>query len=306
MVVNKVKVIVNPYAGRWKARAAIPTIEASLRDLDVSFDLAVTRRADQGIQIARQAAGQGYDAVIAAGGDSTISEVINGLVQSTGESSRLIAGPLGIIPTGSANDLADMLQLPRCVTEACRCIRAGQERIIDVGWVNGRYFGNNSAVGLEPMVTLRQMRMSRLKGTPRYVAAALLTIMNHRDWQMTVEWDEGRYEGPAALVSVGNSPRTGGAFFMTPHAQLDDGKLDLTLGGGASRLRLLRLLPTTFNGSHIHEPEIVTGRTSRLTIACRPPTPIQADGEVFERAATRIDYRVLPGKLRVIVPQGTR
>ena len=301
MKVERIKVIVNPYAGRWKAQAAIPSIEENLRGLGVAFDLVVTDAPNHGIEIARQAASEGYDAVVAAGGDGTVSEVVNGLVLAVGESPGAVAGPLGIIPLGSANDLGDMLKLSHDVAEACRCIQAGRTRVIDVGWVNGRCFDNNSAVGLEPMVTLRQSQMKRLKGIPRYVLAALLTILRHRDWQMTVEWDDGRFEGPAALASVGNSPRTGGTFYMTPRAELDDGRLDFILGGGMSRLRLLRLLPMTFDGRHVDEPEIIYGRTTRLTVTCQPSTPIQADGELFDLAATQIEYRVLPGKLRVIV-----
>ena len=301
MKVERIKVIVNPYAGRWKAQAAIPSIEENLRGLGMAFDLVVTDAPNHGIEIARQAASEGYDAVVAAGGDGTVSEVVNGLVLAVGESPGAVAGPLGIIPLGSANDLGDMLKLSHDVAEACRCIQAGRTRVIDVGWVNGRCFDNNSAVGLEPMVSLRQSQMKRLKGIPRYVLAALLTILRHRDWQMTVEWDDGRFEGPAALASVGNSPRTGGTFYMTPRAELDDGQLDFILGGGMSRLRLLRLLPMTFDGRHVDEPEIIYGRTTRLTVTCQPSTPIQADGELFDLAATQIEYRVLPGKLRVIV-----
>ena len=301
MKVERIKVIVNPYSGRWKAQAAIPSIEENLRGLGMAFDLVVTDAPNHGIEIARQAASEGYDAVVAAGGDGTVSEVVNGLVLAVGESPDAVAGPLGIIPLGSADDLGDMLKLSHDVAEACRCIQAGRTRVIDVGWVNGRCFDNNSAVGLEPMVTLRQSQMKRLKGIPRYVLAALLTILRHRDWQMTVEWDDGRFEGPAALASVGNSPRTGGTFYMTPRAELDDGRLDFILGGGMSRLRLLRLLPMTFDGRHVDEPEIIYGRTTRLTVTCQPSTPIQADGELFDLAATQIEYRVLPGKLRVIV-----
>jgi YegS/Rv2252/BmrU family lipid kinase len=299
--VKRIKVIVNPYSGRWKAQAAIPAIEDNLHKLGVAFDLAVMDAPGQGIELTRQAAGEGYDVVVAAGGDGAISEVVNGLILAVGASPGAVAGPLGIVPLGSANDLADALGLSHDVAEACRCIHAGRSRAIDVGWVNGRYFDNNSAVGLEPMVTLCQSHMKRVKGTPRYVLAALLTILRHRDWQVTAEWDDGCFSGLAALVSVGNSPRTGGAFYMTPRAELDDGRLDFILGGGMSRLRLLRLLPKTFDGRHVDEPEITYRRTTRLTVTCQPATPIQADGELFDMAATRIEYRVLPGKLRVIV-----
>jgi diacylglycerol kinase (ATP) len=89
---------------------------------------------------------------------------------------------------------------------------------------------------------------------------------------------------------------------MTPRAEPDDGHLDLVFAGAMGRLRLFRLLPTTFDGSHVEQPGISYVRTTHLSIECDPPTPIQADGEVFERSATHIAYSVLPNRLQVIVP----
>jgi YegS/Rv2252/BmrU family lipid kinase len=253
------------------------------------------------VELGRRAAESGFTPVVAAGGDGSIGEVLNGLMEATPDGCD--AGPLGIIPLGSADDFADMIRLEKDVQSAVRSIHAGFTRLIDVGTVNGRYFVNNSAVGLEPMVTITQAGMKRIKGTPRYVVAALTTIARHKPWQMQITWDSGEYGGPATLVSVGNTRRTGGAFYMTPSAEPDDGLLDFVYGGGMSRLRLLRLLPATFDGSHVSEPEIGYERTTRLAIECDPPTPVQADGELFELEADRIEYSILPGRLRVIVPQ---
>ena len=89
---------------------------------------------------------------------------------------------------------------------------------------------------------------------------------------------------------------------MTPRAEVDDGYLDFVFAGGLGRLKLLRLLPTTFDGSHIERPEVTYLRTTRLTIECDPPTPIQADGELVDLSATHIEYTILPRRLRVIAP----
>jgi YegS/Rv2252/BmrU family lipid kinase len=296
------KIIVNPYAGRWKARDAIPRVERACMTVGLDYDLAVTEGPDHGIDLARQAAQDGFSPVVSAGGDGSISEVVNGLVQAAGDDEK--AGPLGVIPLGSADDFADNLSLEKDLETACRTIRAGLTRAIDVGRVNNRYFDNNSAVGLEPMVSITQVAMKRVKGTPRYVLAALKTILKHKPWHMRLVWDDGQYEGLVTLVSVGNTRRTGGTFFMTPDARPDDGFLDFIYGGDVGRPRLLRLLPTTFDGSHVHEPEIEYERTRRLSIACEPATPVQADGELFDLAATHIEYSILPSKLLVIVPGG--
>ncbi len=302
------KIIVNPYAGRWKAQAAIPEIERACREIGLDYELVTTEGPEHGIELARGAAQAGFSPVVSAGGDGSINEVVNGLMQAAGACAEHgrgdgVAGPLGVIPLGSADDFADMLGMEKTVEAACRVIKEGHTRTIDVGCVNGRYFDNNAAVGLEPVVTITQAAMKRVKGTPRYILAALKAILTLTPWHMHLVWDDGEYEGPVALVSVGNNRRTGGAFMMTPRAEPDDGLLDFVFVGKVGRLRLLRLLPTTFDGSHVEQPEVTYLRTTRLTIECDPSTPIHADGELFDLSATRIEYTVLPSRLRVIVPE---
>jgi len=301
--VTRAKIIVNPYAGRWKARNAIPGIERACAQVGLDSDLVVTEGPNHAIELAQQAVRDGFSPIVVAGGDGSISDVVNGLMLARGDGEG--ACPLGVVPLGSADDFADMLGLEKDLQAAVATIKAGETRDIDVGLVNGRYFDNNSAVGLEPMVSITQAAMKRIKGTPRYLLAALLTVLRHRPWRMKLTWDGGEYEGPMTLVSVGNTRRTGGAFFMTPEARPDDGYLDFIYGGGIGRARLLRLLPATFDGSHVEEPEIEYERTTSLTIECDPATPIQADGELFELAATHIEYSILPGVLPVIVPRPT-
>jgi len=292
-------IILNPYAGRWKARQAIPDVERCCVEAGLDYELVLTEGPGHGIELARQAVLAGRHPIICAGGDGSISEVVNGMLQAS-DGARPQPS-LGIIPLGSADDLADMLELPKDISIACQTIAAGRQRLLDLGRVNGRYFDNNSAVGLEPMVTITQAQMMRVKGAPRYILAALRTILAHRPWQMRLEWDSGEWEGRAVLASVGNTRRTGGAFYMTPRAAPDDGLLDFVFAEAMGRLKLLRLLPTTFDGSHVERPAVHYERTTRLSITCDPPTPIQADGEVFEQAATNITYEVLPAHLSVLV-----
>jgi diacylglycerol kinase (ATP) len=292
------KVIVNPYSGRWKARDNVPRVEAALARANLPYDLVLTSRADEGIDLAAEAARAGFSPIIAVGGDSTCSEILNGLIAAAGDGPTV---PMGIIPLGTANDLAYGLGIPAEVEPAVEIVAAGHTRIIDAGRVNGRYFDNNSAVGLEPEVTLENERLVHIRGTVRYIIAALITIMRRPVWEMSIQWDWGEYEGPALLVSIGNNRRTGGFFFMTPEAELDDGLLDFVYAPAMSRLNLLRLLPMTFSGSHIRRPEVVSGRTTQLHIRCRPGTAIQADGEVFEHDASECLYEIVPAKLTVLV-----
>lgn len=294
---QKVKVILNPHKGRLSQAAKIKQVEQALQRVHLDYNLEVTHHPQHATELARQAALEGWPIIVAAGGDGTINEVVNGLLQVD---SQEPAVKLGIIPIGTANDLADMLHLPRDIINACRRLATGNCQLIDVGEVNGHYFVNNSAVGLEPLVTIAQEKL-RWLGASRYFLAALKTIWQAQSWQMRLDWLNGTYEGSVTLVSIGNSPRTGGLFFMTPQAVVDDGLLDFVYGSEMYRWQLLSLLPQTLWGNHIHHPLVIYKQTTYLKITASPATPIQADGEIIDLAATEIHYRLLPGKLPVIV-----
>ncbi len=297
-MINKVKVILNPLGGRLNQQDKINILEQALRQVGLQYDLELTAYPGHGIEVARHAAQEGWAVVAAAGGDGLVNQVLNGLIQAAGQGE---AGILGIIPLGTANDLADALGLPENPLAACQRIAAGQTRLIDVGQVNNRCFANNSAVGLEPVITMEHERIRFVKGKVRYLLAALRGIINAKPWQMRISWDHSQYEGPVTLVSVGNARRTGGSFYMTPQASLDDGLIDFIYAAGMARWQMLQLFPHTLKGTHIHHPLVVYKRTTALSITClHPTTPIQADGEIIDRHATQIDYRLIPGKLRVI------
>ena len=221
------KVILNPYANRWNAKLRWPEAETALKAAGVEFELTISERPRHIIELTAEAARAGFSPIIAAGGDGTIGETVNGLAQAaTSDETRL--GPLGIIPLGSANDLVDSLGLPRELGAAAQVIAAAKTRRMDIGRVNGFYFANNSAMGLEPYVTLKQQRIGWIKGVARYLVAALQGIMDGPSWNVTLDWDDGHFRGPVSLVTVGNAPRTGG-FYMIPHADPFDKKLSLSL-----------------------------------------------------------------------------
>lgn len=211
-------------------------------------------------------------------------------------------GVIGIMPLGTANDLAANLGLPLDLGEAARVIAAGKTRVIDVGHVNGQYFANNSAIGLEPYVTQKQAAISWIKGIPRYLVATVQAILDHPTWNAVVEWDEGRYEGPLTLVSVGNGPRTGGLFYMAPHANPCDGKLTFVYIYRSTRLNTFSTLPKTMNpkGEFVHEQGAREIHCTWIKIRLDRPSPAHADGELFPQPMTEMEYRIVPSSLRVL------
>jgi diacylglycerol kinase family enzyme len=206
---------------------------------------------------------------------------------------------------GTANDIVDTLGIPRDLAAAAQVLAQGHTRLIDLGEVNGRLFVNNSAIGLEPFVTLIQQRIQRIQGPPRYLLAALRGILARPRWNMRLEWDGGSYDGAVTLVAVGNGPRSGGLFYMAPHADMADGRLTFVYGYRASRIQMLRLLPRTLRpgaGSYVEMNGISEVHATWLRVRIDPPAPAHADGEVFAPAIGALEYKIWPGRLEVLVP----
>lgn len=320
------KVILNPCAKRRDAGDRSDAVRAVLHAAGLDCELTATRAAGDATRAALTAAQAGFDAIVAAGGDGTVSEVVNGLIAAAGDEPTR---PLGILPLGTGNDFAEMVGLPRDLREAAAVIAKGCTRRVDVGRVTywsdqgsgldpgslpgptghagepparRRYFDNNCALAMEPMVTIENTRIRRLSGNLRYLLALVRALRKLRVWRMRITWDDGSYEGPVQLFSVCNGSRCGGLFKMAPDARLDDGLFDFVLAPELSKLEVLRLLPRIFRGTHVRHPGVLYARARRITIESEPGSPIHADGEVLTESAGRIEYELLPGKLTLLVP----
>jgi len=297
----KAKVILNPYSNRWRSQERWPEAEAALKAAGVDFELAVSQHKGHVTELVEQARRAGFSPIIVAGGDGTIGDAVNGLAQAAASNADPL-GPLGIMPLGSANDFIFGLGLPTDLNEAAGVIARGQTRAIDLGKCNERYFANNSGAALEPYVTTKHERIHWIKGMGRYLVAAVWAIMDKPEWQASVKWDDGEYQGPVSLVSVGNARRTGG-FFMTPHADPCDGKLTLAFGYRATRLGIFAALPRAFKegaGSYVEMEGMYEVHSSRVSFHLDPPSPAHTDGELFPEYIQDFEYSVQPGRLQVL------
>jgi diacylglycerol kinase (ATP) len=299
----KAKVILNPYASRWMAQKRLPEAESALRNAGIDYEIIVSNYAGHGIELAVEAVQAGFNPIIAAGGDSTYNEVVNGLIKVAGD------GPcqstFGILPMGTANDLAANLGIPEDLNAAAQIIAAGKNRPMDVCQVNERYFVNNSAIGMETAISVIQMNMKKVHGVFRYLLATLVGIARNPQWHMQLEWDDGNYQGPVTLVSVGNNPRTGGVFYTVPHADPFDGKISFIYGSAPTRRQIIRLLPRMFKpgeGNIAESTAIHEIHATWLRVHTDPGTPVHSDGEVFNMNIQDLEFHILPAKLPILIP----
>jgi len=294
------KVILNPYSARWKAGERQPEIEVALHAAGVDHSISLSDSPGHAIILALEAVQAGFNPILAAGGDGTLSEVINGILAAEAGGETVF----GIIPVGTANDLADNLGWPKDLAVSAQKIAAGKTRALDVCSINGRYFVNNAGLGLEPYISRIQAGMTKLRGNLRYLTAALKGIMDNPQWDMELEWDGGTYAGPTTLVSIGNCARTGGIFYTVPHADPFDGKLTFIHGYIATRLRILQAFPMIMKagkGNVSEHPRVTEVHATRLTVRVPAGSPAHADGEVITAHETRFDFEVYPGRLQILV-----
>ena len=297
-------IVFNPSSNRGRAAKKADRLRAALEKEGIPYRWMASRRRGEPIALAREAAQQGARLVVAAGGDGTVGEVVNGIAQALGFQAETWP-TLGILPLGSANDLAANLGLPRSLDQAVRVLKGGIDRPMDVLQVNQWAFVNNAALGMEPRVTLTEKRIRRVHGILRYVLAAFWVLARPQHWRVRMTWDGGAYEGPVTLISVGNWPRTGGVFYPTPHANGFDGRLTFLYGYVPSRFQVLRLLVQAMRpeGHHVRHPQAHEVHATRLEVTCDPPSPMHADGEIRTEGGTTFRFRTWPGRVPVRLPR---
>jgi diacylglycerol kinase (ATP) len=297
-----IRVILNPYSNRWTALKRRGELEAGLQAAGLTYDLVVSEHPGHITELAHQAVLDGCSHVLVAGGDGSIGETVNGLIRSGRPCEEL--PPLGVLPLGSANDMVFGLKIPLDLEQAARVIATGKTSRLDIGQVNDRYFANNSAAGIEPYITLVQQRIHWIKGASRYMVAAVRGIMDKPAWTASLEWEGGSYRGPLSLVTVGNGPRSGG-FFMSPHADFFDGLLTVVHGYRKNRRGMLTLLPKAAQpgaGSYVESPGVHEFHTPWINVHLENPSPAHVDGEIFSKTICDLSYRILPGRIRILLP----
>lgn len=297
------KIILNPIAGRGYGARVEPVLRRLLHEKSVDFDLVRTAGPGHAPELAERAVQDGFSIVVAAGGDGTAHEVVNGLMAAADGG---MAGTLGILPIGSGSDFANTVGLPPDLPGACRRLAQGNTRIVDVGRVSvddrsARYFDNTVNVGFGGVVTVEARKVRRLRGMALYLPVVLKTVfLLHRTPRVRLTYDDQELELPAMMISVCNGSREGGGFYVAPQAEPDDGLFDICIAGDVSRLEMLGLIPHFLKGTHVGHPQIIMTRARQVSISSPDDLVAHADGEVLCTDAHRLDYELLPRRLRVI------
>ena len=240
------------------------------------------------------------DMVIVGGGDGTLNAAVQGLVDT-----HL---PLGILPLGTANDLARTLGIPPSVPEACQIIAGGQLRSIDLGLVNGRYFLNAASMGLSVKITRNlTSEAKRTWGILAYAATAIQVLLKARPFQAEIRWRAPNSEKEESVqvktlqIAVGNGLYYGGGMAVAHDADVDDQRLDLYSLEVDHWWEVIFALPALRKGTQFQLPNVRTIEAQEIEIHTRKPRSINTDGEITTK--TPAHFRVISHALSVFVPK---
>ena len=278
--------VCNARSGRGGVAKALPTVEAALRERDLEYEIATTEYAGHATELARAALERDIRFLVAMGGDGTIHEVVNGMLED--DKAVVPDSVLGVVAAGTGSDFIKTFGLPVGPRAAVSHLDGDTSFSIDIGKIvyreDGRevtrYFPNIAEVGLGAECVARAARLPRWLGPTVYLAAFWLTMRKHRASQVKVDLVDRVYEGYMNNLVVANGQFFGGGMKIAPKAAPTDGLLDIQIEHARKR-EAIAMMPKVFKGEHVPHPDIVEAKRVKVSIESDRPLRIEADGEVL-------------------------
>jgi diacylglycerol kinase (ATP) len=291
----RVALIVNPTAGRKRGIAAACAAEPELQAAGWEVARKITDGPGDAARLAREAADEGFEAVLACGGDGTLGQVLAGLLDT--------GIPAGIVPAGTGNDFARTVGLSQEPAIAARQLVSGHPTSIDLLSINdgGLWAANVIGAGFDAQVAERMNRRRRLTGGAfAYLVGIAQELVRFRPTEVRLRADHAEWEGRALLVAVANAKSYGGGMRVAPQAEIDDGLLDVVLVEHMGRLEFIRNLPKVFKGTHTSHPAVHIWQAKEVEVKTAAPAPTLVDGDV--QCSTPLHVRVAAGRGRFWMP----
>lgn len=303
---HKVKLIFNPMADMGRAWKTANDLRPIAQEFKGELTWSGTVYPSHAIELAKQAAEEGCDLVIAMGGDGTVHEVMNGLMQVP----KSMRPMMGIVPNGSGNDFAYSIGITQKSAHAlAHALKTGNIQAVDIGLLtdeHGRreYFDNTLGVGFDAVVTIRSHKLPIVKGFLMYLTAVIQTILlNHNPAKVIIETESEKIQESILMATLCNGPREGGGFMLSPNSKNDDGKMEYVIVKKVSRAMMFRLVPEFMKGTHMRFKQVRMGEFKKLTLVSDLPLYIHADGEIFTSFGSnlkKLSFEILPQALKVV------
>jgi YegS/Rv2252/BmrU family lipid kinase len=297
--------IFNPAANLGLARSKVSNLRAIVPDQGIRW--INTDYSAHATELAKQAAEESYELVIAVGGDGTVHEVVNGLMQVP-QGKR---PSLSVIPFGSGNDFANAIGIDEQLPISFERVLNGHPMKVDIGKMhdgngNTYYWDNTIGIGFDTNVVIRSRRMPVVRGFLIYFLSVFQTMLiDYEAPKILLKTDLEQWEDRLIMLVLCNGGREGGIFRISPNALPHDGVFHYTSVSNVSRLMMLRLLPEFIRGTHVNNPNVRLGKFRKLELTADRPLKIHADGEIvtgFGSDIWKINVEIIPKALEVVIP----
>lgn len=294
-MVSELHLIWNPIAGNGAAQEAFQLITDTLAERGIPFSAEKTAYAGHATELAKTAAENGVQKVVAIGGDGTTREVACGLMNTDVE--------LGIISCGTGNDIIRPLKIPKDPVEALDLALAGKSRRMDAAMANDLLYFNVAGFGFDvDVLQYVEIYKKRMKnGSLAYLRGLISAIAHLKTRKTTITWPGGTMEADVLIIAAGNGTHFGGGMMVTPKADPFDGLLDMCVIHDVKMRDALGLLPKFLKGEHLDTKFVTYFTATELTAVCEPASMLDVDGDILP--GTPVTFRIIPKALSVIVPQ---
>lgn len=289
--------ICNARSGRGGVARSLPEVERHLRERKLEYELRHTEGPGHATELAREALRSGVRFLVAVGGDGTVHEVVNGMIEDDAPVDPNAV--LGVVAAGTGSDFIKTFGIRSIPSAAVAHLDGDHSFKIDIGKVtyqqNGsevvRYFPNIAEAGLGADVVARAARLPRWLGPTVYLFAFWLTMRKHKVARVEVDLVDRTYQGPMNNLVVANGQFFGGGMKIAPKAAPTDGLLDVQIEH-ARKKDAIAMMPKVFKGAHLPHPDVKEAKRVRVSITADRPLLIEADGEVLGYTPAR--FEVLP------------
>lgn len=280
--------IINPISGIGKQKMLEPLLEEAFIDSDVKYDIAYTERPGHATEIAKNAVGS-YGVVVAVGGDGSVNEVSQSLINTN------VA--LGIVPSGSGNGLARHLQIPLDISDAIACIKQGNERVIDTATINDRFFVGIAGIGFDAHIGYEFSKFGK-RGFWSYVKVTSREFFHYKPKEYKITIDGDSFITEAFLITIANSSQYGNDAYIAPEALTDDGQLAICI---LQKMPLALVPGFTFKlfTKKVNTSRFLTTMQGKQIVIEQEADIAHIDGEPVT-VGKHLDIKVLPSSLKVI------
>lgn len=290
---EKLFFIINPVSGYNKKEDIPHLLEENLDGNRYEFDFRYTESKGHATQLAQSAVEQGYDTIIACGGDGTVNEVASALVNTNCK--------LGVLPSGSGNGFAMHIGMGRNTKKAIQRLNNAQAKCIDSCTVNDRFFLNLAGVGFDALIAFKAENDEK-RGLQMYLSMISREIASFKAEKFKVEVDNELIEGSFTTIAIANSAMYGYNFTVAPLAELTDGLLDIVFVKEASVLRTIGASWRMLNNSLNKSPLVDIKKSSEVRIKAERPYFYHVDGESF-KFSNELHFKIHPKSIHVLFPK---